>query len=281
MFDTHCHLNFKIFKKNYSEVITAAKRSGVNYIVIPGTDLETSVRAVEIAEQNTGIYAAVGIHPHHVFQIQNSKLEVQNYKSELKNIEKLLTNPKIVAVGEVGLDRHVYKKTKYEDYQVDEAFIELQKELFIAQLKLAIKYKKSVIIHNREAKKDLLSILTNNPSLITSTKIVFHCCEPDDELLQFAKKHNVFIGVDGDVTYWKEKQKFIKKIPLELMVLETDSPLLLPEPLRSQKLYPNEPKNIYLIAEFIAKLKNMTIGQLIEETANNSMKLFGLEENKG
>ena len=241
MFDTHCHLNFGAFDGRVGEVVDRAKQSGVNQIVIPGTDVPTSEKAIAIAEQyegysperSRGIYAAVGIHPHHVFEIFNGEknlLPSLSFKKELKKIENLLTNPKVVAIGEVGIDRHIYQKTKYPDYKIEEEFVELQKIFLIEQIKLAIKYNKSLILHNREAKKDMLGLLESVWDKKLEGRTVFHCCEPDFELLEFAKKHKMFIGVDGDITYYKEKQEFIKTIPLEMLVFETDSPFLNPEP---------------------------------------------------
>ncbi|MBI4226565.1 TatD family hydrolase, partial [Candidatus Roizmanbacteria bacterium] len=254
MFDTHCHLNFKAFSTTgrspfgrddrVEEVINNAKKVGVNYFVVPGTDIDTSKKAVEIAKKYDGVYAAVGIHPHHIYLYQTSNFKYQKDRFNIKNktmshpgfisprltrfqdrlskkqmlnqvqhdilrIEKLLTNPRVVAVGEVGVDRHYYNKTKYADYRIDESFIGLQKEFLRRQIELAIKYDKSLILHNREAKKDLLDILLEVWSEKLEGKTVFHCCEPDfvetghaPSLLHFAKKHNIYIGVDGDVTYW-------------------------------------------------------------------------------
>src|SRR3989338_10667540 len=108
MFDTHCHLNFKRFKKNLEEVVFRAREAGVKNIVIPGTDISSSQKAVEIAENNVDMYAAVGIHPHHAFKlITNKKLRITN---EIEEIEVLLSHPKVVAVGEVGMDRHKYEE---------------------------------------------------------------------------------------------------------------------------------------------------------------------------
>lgn len=168
LFDTHCHLNFEAFDGRVDQVIADAKKAGVNRILIPGTDIPTSKKAIEIAEKFEGVYVAVGIHPHHVFEIYSSSLNAkipvfssatpprgplaisQKQKSSLSI---LLTHPKVLAIGEVGIDRHVYQKTKHENYKVDEEFVELQKEFFLEQIKLAHKYKKALIIHNREAKK--------------------------------------------------------------------------------------------------------------------------------
>jgi len=287
-FDTHCHLNFEAFDGKVSDVIAEAKRSKVLEIVIPGTDVPTSEKAIAIAEKYEGIYAAVGIHPHHIYQFltktRSSETQIFQktyetekfaFSSDLKNIENLLKNEKVVAIGEIGIDRHYYLKTKHQDYQVNEEFVELQKKFFLEQIKLAHSYKKSLIFHNREAKKDMLDILTNHSSLIPDYSSVFHCCEADLELLKFAKDHKMFIGVDGDITYSKDKQEFIKNVPLEMLVLETDSPFLNPEPLRSKEGgTKNEPKNIPLIAKFIADLKGISIEKLSEQTTENARKLF-------
>ena len=273
MFDTHCHLNFKAFLGKEKQVIAAAKKAGVNLIVVPGTDIKTSKKAIELAEKFSEIYAAVGIHPHHLFKISQKakKIKIDEYLSPIKN---LINHPKVVALGEVGLDHHLYQKTKYKNYQINNDFIELQKIFFVKQIELAVKYKKTLIIHNRLAKNDLLLILKSYRSLINKINLVFHCCEPDEELLDFALKNHVYIGVDGDITYDRKKQTFVKKIPLELLVLETDSPFLLPEPLRRQKLYPNEPKNLPLITQFIARLIKMPVEKLVQQTIENGQKLF-------
>jgi len=280
MFDTHCHLNFSAFK-NLNEVVHNAHTAGVHYFVIPGTDFESSKKAVEITDHYEGIYAAIGIHPHHIFKIKEQCL-MNGFceplgvivKKELAQIEKLLTSKKIVAIGEIGIDRHIYQKTKYQTYKVDEVFIEYQKAFLKAQIDLAIQHKKSIILHNREAKDDLLNVLREKWDEKLDGRVVFHCCEADGELLDFAKNHKVFIGIDGDITYDQKKQGFIKKIPLELLVLETDSPFLLPEPLKSQKVFPNEPKNLSLIAGFIAEKLHIPLSQLIETSTKNAQKLF-------
>lgn len=279
MFDTHCHLQFSAFEGKVDEVIKEARDSGVEKIVVPGTDIETSQKAIEIAGRSDDVYAAAGIHPHHVYQIKNlpraeSKGEKLTIEKELGRIESLLKKNRVVAVGEIGLDRHTYQKTRYENYAVDEDLMTTQKEFFIGQLRLAKKYKKSVIIHNREAKEDTLAVLNQEWGHYLSGRTVFHCCEPDQDLLDFAQEHHVFIGVDGDVTYRKDKQEFVKKIPLDLLVLETDSPFLIPEPLRSQKVFPNKPANLVFVKDIIASLVRQPTDTVEAITNLNSQKLF-------
>ncbi len=274
MFDTHCHLNFKAFKKTLPEVISVAHETGISHIVIPGTDVKTSKKAVEIASENANIYAAVGIHPHHVFKLMsNDQLAVV---TELSEIEKLVTHDTVLAVGEIGMDRHEYEETVYKEYQIDAKFLELQKELLEKQIQLAQKYKKSLILHNREAKDELIPIVKKNWDKHFEYRSVFHCCEADKELLTFAKDHKMFIGIDGDITYSNEKKEFIKEVPLEMLVLETDSPFLLPEPLKSERKFPNEPKNIRIIAQTVAEIKSESIEKIILTTTQNARMLFNI-----
>ena len=300
MFDTHCHINFHSFKNNVKDVIRRASDAGVSHINIPGTDVKTSEDAVRIAEDFENIYASIGIHPHHIFKYQigkteetrNSKLDPvirqvvlsndqgeirDNFiNSELKKIENLIVNKKVVAVGEIGLDRHYYSKTKYEEYEISEKFMSLQKEVFVKQIDIAVKYKKSLVLHNREASDEFLEAFSDVWRDSFKQRSVFHCCEPNKKLLDFAKSHDIFIGVDGDVTYSKEKEEFVKEVPLELLVLETDSPFLTPKPERSEKKFPNEPKNLSYIAEFIANKLSLPLRELKKITFENSKKLFNL-----
>jgi TatD DNase family protein len=269
LFDTHCHLNFSAFERRVGEVIKRANEAGVNYIVVPGTDFETSQKAVGIASSFPNIYAVVGIHPHHIFEMLQKK-EKPEIKNELKKIEDLLTNKNVIAVGEVGIDRHIYDKTKYQNYQIEQEFIDLQKEFLKEQIKLAIKYKKSLIFHNREAKKDFLEVLSQ-PAVVKALagKAVFHCCEPDTELLDFARSNKFFIGVDGDIVYRQDKQEFVKKIPLDMLVLETDSPFLAPD-----RKFPNEPAQVAFIAKFIANILDLPKEKLAKITTENAKRLF-------
>ncbi len=271
--DTHCHLNFSRFKKNVEEVIIQAHEAGVTRIVVPGTDVQRSQGAIDIAASHENIYAAVGIHPHHVYEFRMHQAPEQIEK-DLAAIEGFLKNEKVVAVGEIGMDRHVYEQTKYGEYAVDEGFIELQKQLFVRQVRFAVAYGKSLIIHNREAKDLLLPLLHDNWDTALEGRTVFHCCEPDAELVQFAREHHMYIGIDGDITYSADKQQFIPTVPLEMLVLETDSPFLLPEPMRARKEFPNKPSNIPLIAQFVAYLRKIAVDELARATTQNALSLF-------
>lgn len=289
MFDTHCHLNFKKFHATLPETLTAARNAGVTKMLMPGTDIATSRRALEIAEHEDGLYAAVGIHPHHVFELYVKLAEDMInlgtiMREQLIELKEMLKNPKAVAVGETGIDRHMYVKTKYQEYTVTDDFIKVQEEVFRAQLHVALDFDKPLIIHNREAQDDLLRVLKEDWDSKLEYRVVFHCCEASDVLLEFAKEHHIFIGVDGDITYDDSqmtdlspgKKEFIKKVPHTMLVLETDAPFLLPEPLRAQKKYPNAPANLPLIAEAVGYLWGMSAEKVGKITEENGMKLFQL-----
>jgi TatD DNase family protein len=288
MFDTHCHLNFSKLSKNTGLIIENAKKAGVTHIVVPGTDIVSSVKAIEIAQKHDNVYCAVGIHPHHVFSyFQELSLTpmTEEIKKDLKMkvvndiaaIAKLAEKfSPVIAIGEIGIDKHQYLETKYENYEVTKDLTDLQRYIFTLQIDLAINLKKSLIIHNREAAPELLQIMREKYTTDLRGRTVFHCCEPNLEILEFAVANDIYIGVDGDVTYSRQKQEFVKKVPLDHLVIETDAPFLLPEPLLSEKKYPNEPKNIVFIKDAVAKIKGVSPEETEKILFANSKKLFNL-----
>lgn len=243
-----------------------AREAGVAKIIVPGADLETSRRAVELARSYETIYAAVGIHPHHAFQFKSAKLKV---KSELK---KLAQRNKVVAIGECGLDYYPYEKTKEEDYQVNNELKKKQKELFLLQLELAKELKLPVIFHCREAHDDMKKSL--KVSKFKGLKGVFHCFSGDKKFLQWVLKQGFYVGFDGNITYQEALQKIVKITPLKRVVLETDAPFLIPEPLRGRKIFPNHPENTKIIAEAVAKIRNDSFSKIARQTTKNAERLF-------
>lgn len=275
LIDTHCHLNFKAFRKDLDNTLWKAREASVVRIIVPGADLETSKRAVELARSYETIYAAVGIHPHHAFQVKSlpagqagPKLKV---KSELK---KLAQNNKVVAIGECGLDYYPYKKTKEEDYKVNNELKKKQKELFQLQLELARELKLPVIFHCREAHDDIKKCL--KVSRFKGLKGVFHCFSGDKKFLQWVLKQGFYVGFDGNITYDEELAKIAKVAPLKRIILETDAPYLTPEPLRSQKIFPNRPENVKIVAKFIATVKGDSFSNIARHTSQNAITLFKL-----
>jgi TatD DNase family protein len=276
LIDSHCHLNFKAYKKNLREVINNAQSNDVKKIVVPGAKLDSSKKAVEIAQQYDGIYAAVGIHPHHAQEEIVKLLNGQAVKNEL---EKLAKSKKVVAIGECGLDYHQTQNSnvKSQNYNLNLKTKKIQKELFLSQLELANKLHLPVIIHNRDADEDMLKTLITNYQLLITNSGVFHCFMGGDELLTWALNHNFYIGITGLITYNQRVQDIVAKTPLEKLLIETDSPFLTPEPLRTQRIFPNRPENVKIVAQWIAKIKGDSFLKVARVTSKNAIQLFKLD----
>lgn len=270
--DTHCHLNFKAFNKDLDEVIKRAGEKGVAKIVIPGAKLDSSEEAIKIAQKNTCCFATVGIHPHHAKDSDTTLLYinvVKRYENSLLNLAK---KPKVVAIGEIGLDYYQYKNYP----QVDENNKKNQKELLLMQLRLAQFYKKPVILHCREALDDLIDLLSKYQKNSSNTlRGVCHCFAGNKTHLKKVLAMGFYVGFDGNITYKenRELQEVVKETPLDRLLLETDAPYLSPIPKRGQR---NEPAYIRHTASFIAKLKETSLENLASYTFNNACSLFNL-----
>jgi len=258
MFDTHAHLNFEAFKDSFDDVIKKSRDDGVLNIVVPGTDFDTSKKAVEIATDYEGIYSAVGIHP-------TKELDLKNLETDVYKIEELANFEKVVAIGEIGLDYYRFKSPA-----------SVQKKYFEAQVKIAKKLDKTLIIHNRHAGREVVRSVEKFWDNSLSQRTVFHCCEVDYEMLSFALEKGIFIGVDGDVTFDKTKQKFISEVPINQLVVETDSPYILPEPKRSEKAFPNTSSNLIYIIESVSTIKKLPTDEVKRITSLNAKTLFAL-----
>jgi TatD DNase family protein len=211
--DTHCHLTFAEFDPDRAMVIGNAKKAGVKKFICPGVDLFSSSHVVTLAEKNPGvIFAAIGYHPY----------EAQ-HNPPVKELEQLIQVHKdsIVAVGETGLDYHQYKGEDAAGKKQN------QKIMFEEQLQLALKYNLPVIMHTRDAFEDFFAVLDNLPAM---PRGVIHCFSGGLQEIRFAQSHNLFIGIDGNVTYSKQLQSVVPSIPLSMLLLETDSPYLTPIP---------------------------------------------------
>ena len=259
MFDTHCHLYFDALYLDLDRIIFKSKEEKVNYLVIPGADYKTSLKAIEISNCYENVYAAVGFHPTELI------LE-EDIEKELFKIEELISKEKVVAVGEIGLD--YYHKINSEL---------VQKILLEKQLGLAIKYNKSAIIHSRHSTEDVIKIIRDFGTENFERSLVFHCAEPANEVLDFSIKNNYFIGIDGDVTFDKNKQDFIKEVPMKNLVLETDSPFLAPtEDGIKDRDKINYPYYLPKIAKKVSEIKNISLNEVIKTTTSNALLLFGV-----
>ena len=289
--DTHCHLNFEAFKNDWLETAEKAKRSGVSKMIVIGTDLKNSQKAIELAEKVEYLYATVGFHPHHVKGFEaypNTKWSTKLEKKLKDSLKKATKSKKVVAIGECGLDYFRYKKTKYPStmLKINKKSKILQKRLFGVQIQLAKELALPMVIHSRKAHDDLLDTLNhfckNDGKYPTG---VFHCVSGSRKHLKKVLKLGFYLGVDGNITYSKEVQRLVKEIPLNKLVIETDSPFLIPEPWRSNpalhkvsrgKHLRNEPISVKITAKFIANLKNVNLTEIKTKTTENAKRLFNI-----
>ena len=253
-FDTHVHLNSEQYN-NIKGIIDNALENKVNKMVVIGYDLESSIKAIQIANNYDFIYAAVGIHPSEIKKMKENDLE---------KIESLLKNKKIVAIGEIGLDYYWDKDNKEE-----------QKEMFVKQLKLANKYNLPIIIHSREAAQDTYEVLEKNKSYYE--KGIMHCYSYSIDLAKKFINLNLMLAFGGTLTFKNSKQnkEVVKEINIEHLLIETDAPYLTPHPFRGKR---NEPKYVQFVAKEISELKNIKEEEVARITYETACKIFGIEE---
>lgn len=249
--DTHSHLNFSDFNEDYPDVIERAKSAGITAILNVGADLVTSKRAIELAQKEDLCYATVGVHP----------TNTDNLKGEdCQELGKLALAKKVIAIGEIGLDYFHNKASK-----------EIQKESFNQQILIAERLELPVIIHNRDAHQDTLTILKEK----RVKKGVMHCFSGDINFAQEVLSLGLYISFTGNLTYKKNEslREVAREIPLEKLLLETDCPYLPPQPKRGMR---NEPSFLVYTAEELAKIKGISLKGLGEITSQNAKTLFGL-----
>lgn len=286
LIDTHCHLNFKAFTEDWREVADRAVAAGVTKMIVVGSDLENSRRAVELAKQHPAIWAAVGIHPHYARALAREIPITKHQKSNnfqslndqinklIAEIAELAREARVVAIGEIGLDYHVPKQSKYPEelWPITEELKERQRELFIAQLQVAVEVNKPVILHSREAKEEVLSTITNFQfSIFKQIGGVFHCFGGSKKYAKRIMEAGFYVGFDGDITYVPDRLAVSASVPLDRLLLETDSPYLTPVPLRGKR---NEPAKVKLVAEAQANARGVTVEEVGRVTDENAEKLF-------
>lgn len=254
LFDTHVHLNARQFMEDREETIQRAFDAGVKYMVVVGFDSETIPLAIEIAEQYDTIYAAVGWHPVDAIDMT---------EDHLKWIEELSAHPKVVAIGEMGLDYHWDKSPK-----------DIQKEVFRKQIQLAKRVQLPIIIHNREATEDIIEILQEEDA--QSVGGIMHCYNDSVEYVQACLDMNFYISLGGPVTFKNAPlpKEVAVQVPGDRLLVETDAPFLAPHPNRGKR---NEPAYVKLVAEEIAELRGVSLEELSKLTTQNAFSLFKLE----
>ena len=248
MIDTHCHINDIKYDLDVKEVISRAIESGVEKMICVGTDLKTSEKAIKLADTYSEIYATVGYHPHESKDAQ---------KGYLYEFEEMSKNPKVVAIGESGLDYHYNISPK-----------NTQKRIFREQIELAKDIKLPIIMHNRNSADDLLSILE-----LTNLKYgVVHCFSENWEFASKLTSKNIKLSFTGMITFVKDPiYEVLEKIDLKDFFLETDSPYLAPNPYRGKR---NEPSLIKFIADYIADVKQISSEEIIKQTTKNALNFF-------
>ncbi|WP_201716448.1 TatD family hydrolase [Rossellomorea arthrocnemi] len=253
LFDTHVHLNAEQFDEDLEEVLSRAREAGVEKMVVVGFDRPTINRAMELIEQYEYLYAAIGWHPVDAIDMK---------EEDLAWIEELSKHPKVVAIGEMGLDYHWDKSPK-----------DVQKEVFRKQIRLARKVKLPIVIHNRDATQDIVDILKEEGA--DEVGGIMHCFSGSPEIAQECVEMNFYISLGGPVTFKnaKKPKEVAIEIPLEKLLIETDCPYLAPHPYRGKR---NEPAYVKLVAEQIAELKEMPLEEVEKITTENAKKLFNI-----
>ena len=254
IFDTHCHLNSEELYNRLDEVLESAAKVGVDKFLVIGWNKESSLLAVEMAHKYKNIYAAIGFHPTDIDGVSE-----EDYNEVMSHVD----DPKVVAIGEIGLDYHWVKDPDQRNKQ---------KEWFIKQINFANLHKKPISIHNREAFEDCLTILKEHKPLYSG---VMHCYSGSVELLKDVLDLGLYIGLDGPLTFTNAKtpKEVCEAVPLDRLLVETDSPYLSPHPLRGTV---NEPKNIALVIDEITRIKGLSKKHILDVIYENSCKLFNV-----
>lgn len=236
-------------------------------MIVVGSDLKSSKKAVNLAQKYDSLYASVGIHPHHANSLNDGEVDIQRQLT--KELTTLARNKRVVAIGETGLDYHQYNNSKYGEAELDK---DLQKKFFKLHIELAKKLNLPLIIHCRQSFNDLLDLLAPAAKGL-ERKGGFHCFEGSKKYLKKALNLGFYIGFNGLITYpAKEDLKELVKItPIDRILLETDSPFLTPEPLKGKR---NEPKNIKIITKIVAKIKNISCKEIEKKNSQNARSLF-------
>ena len=248
-FDSHAHYNDEKFNQDKDNVLKEIYNQDITRLVCAGYNYQSSVSAIEISKENDWIYTTIGISPNDVEDLV-----------KVDSLDELLNEKKIVAIGEIGLDYYWNKENK-----------DIQKELFIKQIELANKYNLPIVIHTRDAAVDTIDILKNHPC---NKKGVFHCCPLNQELIKEGLKLGFYISFSGNITFKNAKSDAcIGLVPLDKILIETDSPYLSPEPNRGKR---NDSTNVKFTAAKIAEFRNITLEEAASATYKNANKIFSI-----
>ncbi|HWI55218.1 MAG TPA: TatD family hydrolase [Desulfobacteria bacterium] len=252
-FDSHAHLDDLKYDEDRHEMLMRAKDSGISYVVNVGCDVQSSRRSVALSEKYGFVYAAVGIHPHDAAEEGDRGLE---------EIRELSLHPKVVAIGEMGLD-----------YYRDLSPRDVQQEMFRKQVRLAIELNKPIIVHDRDAHGDVMKILKEEEA--EKARGVLHCFSGSLEMARECLEMGFYISIAGPVTFNNSRrlQEVAKAIPVDRLLIETDAPYLTPEPNRGKR---NESAFVVHVARKISELKSLPVEDIAAATTTNAKRLFGI-----
>lgn len=259
LIDTHSHIDMSDFE-DVNLIIKNAKDSGVEKIIVPAANRASFERIIEIASNNEGVYGALGIHPTEFDESKNG-----NFEEDFEAIIEMSKHPKIVAIGECGLDYY---------WEKDAEKIKTQKELFFKQIEIAKHLKKPLIVHDRDAHKDSFDLITNNIKN-DEIPVIMHCFSGSWEFAKECLKKGFYLALGGVVTFKNAKKahEVTKNIPLDRLLLETDAPYLTPEPYRGKR---NEPAYVKFAAHRIAELRGVSFEEIAQTTTQNAERVFGI-----
>lgn len=251
--DSHAHLDDERFEEDRDNIIKSLNKNNVEIVLNPGADLKTSIAAVELAEKYGIIYAAVGCHPHDSKDMTEDIIEI---------FRKMAQHEKVLAIGEIGLD-----------YYYDNSDREVQRKWFREQVVLARELDMPYIVHDRDAHEDVLKIMKEER--YEGSRGILHCYSGSLEMAREFIKMGFMISLGGPVTFKNSKTPKLvaAEIPLEYLLIETDSPYLAPEPFRGKR---NEPAHVRFVAEEIARIRNISAEEVAERTNRNFRTLFGI-----
>lgn len=254
LIDTHAHIDMGINDDNVTlqDIIREMNELGVKKAVIPAVEIATQDKVAELASSDENIFGMVGLFP------SEAKTYTQEFEEKMETLAK--NNKKIVAVGEIGLD-----------YYWDKSFVDEQKNVFIKQIKMAQRLDLPIVVHDREAHKDCFDILKEN----NAERVLFHCFSGSVEFMRECVKQGWYIAIGGVVTFKNAvKMKNVAlEVPLDRLVLETDSPYLTPVPYRGK---PNKPAYVRYVAEEISKIREVPLEEIIDITTTNAERFFGI-----
>ena len=259
LFDTHAHYDDSRFDGDRDELLRSLPGEGVGLVLNPGCDLASSRKAVAYADTYPHVYAAAGIHPENIEDVPDEQVE-----EELREIEALAAHPKVRAVGEIGLDYYWCKEP---------AERKRQQELFRAQMRMAGRLGLPVIVHDRDAHLDCLTIAEQYPKVHG----VFHCYAGSAETAQRLLELGYYLSFTGVLTFKNAKKaaEVVRRVPLERLMVETDAPYMAPEPFRGKR---NSSLYVYRMVEAIAEIKGLPAEEVARATTENGKKLFGIPE---